>query len=79
MRESLKPKAMVSPDQLILQKMSIQPTQPVVESPKTIGKHRLNLALPAELFDELREESSRKGLTVTAYLITLIHKALDKE
>jgi hypothetical protein len=46
---------------------------------KTVGKHRLNLSLPAALFDELREESEKKGLTVTAYLITLVNRALGKD
>jgi hypothetical protein len=76
MKESLKPKAATkSPDDLILQNMAMSSKQ---ES-KTIGKHRLNLSLPVALFDELREESERKGLTVTAYLITLVNKALGKD
>jgi hypothetical protein len=76
MKESLKPKAATkSPDDLILQNMAMSAKQ---ES-KTIGKHRLNLSLPVALFDELREESERKGLTVTAYLITLVNKALGKD
>jgi hypothetical protein len=76
MKESLKPKAAIkSPDDLILQNMAMASKQ---ES-KTIGKHRLNLSLPVALFDELREESERKGLTVTAYLITLVNKALGKD
>ena len=76
MRDSLKPKKVVSPDELILQKMA---TQSQVQTTKTVGKHRLNLSLPAALFDELREESDKKGLTVTGYLVTLINKALGKE
>ena len=76
MRDSLKPKKVVSPDELILQKMA---TQSQVQTTKTVGKHRLNLSLPAALFDELREESEKKGLTVTGYLVTLINKALGKE
>ena len=76
MRDSLKPKTVVSPDELILQKMA---TQNQVQTTKTVGKHRLNLSLPAALFDELREESEKKGLTVTGYLVTLINKALGKE
>ena len=31
------------------------------------------------LFDELKAESEKKGLTVTAYLITLVNKALGKD
>lgn len=76
MRDSLKPKTVVSPDELILQKMA---PQSQVQTTKTVGKHRLNLSLPAALFDELREESEKKGLTVTGYLVTLINKALGKE
>lgn len=75
MKESLKPKNQnQNPDDLILQKMGVSQ-----EKPKTLGKHRLNLSLPASLYDELREESEGKGLTVTAYLITLINKALGKD
>jgi hypothetical protein len=78
MRDSLKPKTVVSPDELILQKMAIQ-NQSQVQTTKTVGKHRLNLSLPVALFDELREESEKKGLTVTGYLVTIINKALGKE
>jgi hypothetical protein len=78
MRESLKPKSAIqNPEELILKNMGVlTDTQ---ERTKTVGKHRLNLSLPAALFDELREESEKKGLTVTAYLITLINKALGKD
>lgn len=76
MRDSLKPKTLIqSPDDLILKNMAMSSKQ---ES-KTVGKHRLNLSLPVTLFDELRDESEKKGLTVTAYLITLINKALGKD
>jgi hypothetical protein len=78
MRDSLKPKSPIqSPEDFILKNMgALQNTQ---EKSKTVGKHRLNLSLPAALFDELRDESEKKGLTVTAYLITLINKALGKD
>lgn len=76
MRDSLKPKTPTeSPDDLILKNMAMSSKQ---ES-KTVGKHRLNLSLPASLFDELRAESEKKGLTVTAFLITLVNKALGKD
>jgi hypothetical protein len=76
MKESLKPKAATkSPDDLILQNMAMSSNQ---ES-KTVGKHRLNLSLSVALFDELRKESKSRDLTVTAYLITLINKALGKD
>jgi hypothetical protein len=76
MRDSLKPKTLIqSPDDLILKNMAMSSKQ----DSKTVGKHRLNLSLPVALFDELRDESEKKGLTVTAYLITLVNKALGKD
>lgn len=78
MRDSLKPKSQVkNPEDLILKNMGA--LQNIEAKPKTVGKHRLNLSLPAALFDELRDESEKKGLTVTAYLITIINKALGKD
>jgi hypothetical protein len=75
MKDSLKPKNQpTNPDELILQKMGVSQ-----EKPKTVGKHRLNLSLPVSLFDELKDLSEQKGLTVTAYLITLVNKALGKD
>ena len=71
MRDSLKPK---TPDEVILKNMAM--SKQVIQ---TVGKHRLNLSLPASLFDELKAESEKKGLTVTAYLITLVNKALGKD
>lgn len=76
MKESLKPKAVSElPDDLILQKMAM----PFKQESKTVGKHRLNLSLPVGLFDELRAKSNGEGLTVTAYLITLINAAVRKD
>ena len=72
MKDSLKPKNTASIDDTIIKNM----TPP---SKKTEGKHRLNLSLPVSLFDELKDESEKKGLTVTAYLITLVNKALGKD
>ena len=78
MRDSLKPKnQQQNPEDLILKNMGV--LQNIQERPKTVGKHRLNLSLPAALFDELKEESEKKGLTVTAYLITLVNRALGKD
>ena len=74
MRESLKPKTIETPDDVIIKNMAISK-----QDSKTVGKHRLNLSLPATLFDELKAESEKKGLTVTAYLITLVNKALGKD
>ena len=74
MRESLKPKTTETPDDVIIKNMAMSK-----QDSKTVGKHRLNLSLPATLFDELKAESEKKGLTVTAYLITLVNKALGKD
>ena len=74
MRESLKPKITETPDDVIIKNMATSK-----QDSKTIGKHRLNLSLPVALFDELKAESEKKGLTVTAYLITLVNKALGKD
>ena len=74
MRESLKPKTTETPDDFIIKNMAMSK-----QDSKTVGKHRLNLSLPATLFDELKAESEKKGLTVTAYLITLVNKALGKD
>lgn len=45
----------------------------------TQGKHRLNLSMPASMYDELKKHSQKRGLTVTAYILNLINKALNKE
>ena len=74
MRESLKPKTTETPDDAIIKNMAMSK-----QDSKTVGKHRLNLSLPAPLFDELKAESEKKGLTVTAYLITLVNRALGKD
>ena len=45
----------------------------------TQGKHRLNLSMPAETYDELKAQSKKRGLTITAYILNLINKSLNKE
>ena len=70
MKESLKPKNLDNAIDAVIKNMAEK---------KTVGKHRLNLSLPASLFDELKDLSDQKGLTVTAFLITLVNRALGKD
>ena len=49
------------------------------ESENTDEKHRVSLNLPKDKYEIVRKKAKARGLTLTAYLITLINSDIENE
>ena len=60
-------------------KATINVVDVALESENTDEKHRVSLNLPKDKYEIVRKKAKARGLTLTAYLITLINSDIENE
>lgn len=86
MKDRFTPKKTVEakdPADIIAEKQHSKATITVVdevpESESSDEKHRVSLNLPKDKYEIVRKKAKARGLTLTAYLITLINIDIENE